>query len=179
MRIHVPANFSLRSVDDKDHSWLIELHNDPAVLYNMHDPRPITRERHMSWWDGVVTDPQQERLIFYSNEEKVGFAGFRFDYINKSCVLGANIHKSFRGQGLAKYMWALMLNRCFDYHMLHRVSLLTAEYNEIGKRLYTNLGFKEEGRQVQSLRRDNEFYDCISMYMLKNDWSVEHDAPAK
>jgi RimJ/RimL family protein N-acetyltransferase len=49
--------------------------------------------------------------------------------------------------------------------------LTTAEYNQVGQRVYRNLGFSEEGLLVKSMRRNGEYYDQICMYLLKNDWN--------
>ena len=53
------------------------------------------------------------------------------------------------------------------------VSLTTADFNLIGHHVYKSLGFKEEGRMLQSLKRDGTYHDQIMMYMLRNDWSKD------
>jgi RimJ/RimL family protein N-acetyltransferase len=161
----------LRSVEPGDHEWLVELHNDPEVLHNLTDPQPITMDQHMAWWDRTCIDPQQLRLIFTVNDERVGFTKFyNIDRVNHNCVLGADIHHDHRGKGYAKNMWAMMLNVSFLSLQMYRVSLTTAEYNAIGQRVYRALGFKEEGRLVKSLYRDGAFHDQLCMYMLRDDW---------
>lgn len=165
--------FELRSpFSFEDHEWLCELHNDPVVLRNMNDPKPITILQHIAWWKRVESDKHDERLIFYVDDVRVGFAKFiRMDFDNHCCLLGADIQESHRGKGYAKHLWSMMLDRCFSVHKMHRVALLTAEYNLIGQRVYKNLGFQEEGRNVHSLFRDGKYYDCICMYMLDSDWA--------
>lgn len=161
----------LRSVTDDDHEFLLALHNDPDVLYNMTHSQPITMEHHMAWWSKISHDHRQLRLIFTVDGERVGFTKFYdIDRANQNCVLGADIHKSFRGRGLAKVMWSLMLDKCFDELGLRRVSLTTAEYNSIGIKTYEGLGFLREGVLTQSLWRSNKFHDQICMYMLENMW---------
>lgn len=151
--------------------FLVELHNDPVVLHNLTDPRPITIEHHLEWWAKIVNSSDQRRLIFTVGEDRVGFTKFYdIDQVNRSCILGADIHGDHRGKGYAKTMWSLMLDMAFTTLKLHRVCLTTAEYNLIGRRLYTGLGFKEEGRLTQSLYRDGKFYDQLGMYMLRDDW---------
>lgn len=169
-RIHVPINMKLRCVDDDDHEFLIDLHNDPEVLKNLTHPNPITPEQHKKWWNQILDDQCQLRLIFDVDDQRVGFAKFyAIDNHNKNCVLGADITREFRGKGLSKYMWTLMLDTCFDVIGCHRVSLTTASYNEIGQRVYKQLGFKEEGRLIQSLYRNGQYHDQIMMYLLKDD----------
>lgn len=166
-----PTTMQLRPVHDDDHEWLVELHNDPDVLQNLTNPKPITMEHHLAWWHATRTNTKQLRLIFTVGGERVGFTKFyNVDRTNRNLVLGADIHKSHRGKGHAKNMWAMMLNVSFLSYQVHRVSLTTAEYNVIGQRVYKGLGFKEEGRLVQSLYRDEKYHDQILMYMLSEDW---------
>lgn len=165
--------YTLRRVDDSDHAWLVALHNDPEVLRNLTHPSPITMEQHMAWWNSTKHDLKQARFIFCLDGARVGFAKiYDIDYVNRNCVLGADIEKSYRGYGHAKHLWQLMLGYCFGDHALklHRVSLTTAAFNNVGQRVYRGLGFREEGRKVQSLLRDDMFHDQIAMFMLRDDW---------
>lgn len=160
--------FSLRKPTSyEDHEWLVELHNDPLVLMNVTNPSPITLESHLLWWSSIKNSSSEVRLLFEVDGTRAGFTKFySIDRSNKSCVLGADLHSSFRGRRLAEPMWKLMLDKCFNEFLLHRVSLTTAEYNEIGRHLYQKLGFKEEGRLVQSLYRNGKYYDQVCMRLL-------------
>ena len=159
----------LRNVNDDDHEWLVELHNDPEVLRNLTNPNPVTLDQHLAWWNKISKDKSQLRLIFEANGIRAGFTKFySIDPTNKNCVLGADIHISCRGKGLAKPMWNIMVDFCYSNLNLHRISLTTAEYNSIARKVYTDLGFKEEGRLKESLYRDGKFWDQICMYMLQS-----------
>lgn len=165
-------SYCLRKVTDEDHQWLVDLHNDPQVLMNLTNPNEISLETHIQWWNSIKQNFKEERLIFYVDDVKAGFAKFyNIDGSNRNCILGADLHHSFRGKGLAKHMWSLMLDRCFQFYHLNRVSLTTAEYNIIAQKVYASLGFKIEGRLVQSLFRNGVFHDQICMYMLHSDWT--------
>jgi RimJ/RimL family protein N-acetyltransferase len=164
---------------EDDHKFLVALHNDPLVLRNITHPEPITLESHMKWWDKISNDPTQMRLIFMVDGKRAGFAKwYDIDRTNNCCALGADLHQDFRGKGLAKPLWTMMLDTCFNGRNWwnNRVSLTTAEYNEPGLRLYRGLGFQEEGRLTQSLYRDGKYHDQICMYMLREDWLAAEPA---
>jgi|TARA_R110000824_G_scaffold62352_2_gene165120 diamine N-acetyltransferase len=164
--------FYLRQVNDLDHSWLVELHNDPLVLKNITNPTPITLQHHLKWWE-TIDNKKEIRNIFCIDNQRVGFCKFyKIDYINKHCVLGADIHINYRGMGYANKMWNLMLDYCYENLDLHRVGLTTAAYNKIGQHVYRKVGFKVEGHIKESLLRDSIYYDQICMYHLKN-WKRE------
>lgn len=174
--------YTLRKVQEDDHAWLVDLHNDPEVLRNLTNPRTITLEDHMRWWRNIEKDPAQLREIFEVDGERVGFTKFyNIDFANLNCSLGADIERTHRRKGYAKEMWRLMLRKCFDEMRLHRVSLTTASYNVIAQKTYVGLGFAEEGRMIDSLYRDGRFYDQICMYLLSTDRreneSTHHNKP--
>lgn len=170
-RINVPERFSLRHVRDDDHEFLVSLHNDPDVLHNLTNPTPITMQQHLSWWNQIKQNNKQIRLIFECDGVPIGFTKFYdIDTTNQNCVLGADIHKQYRGNGYAKFMWTLMLQKCFDELNLQRVSLTTAEYNTKAISIYTRLGFREEGKFEHSLLRNDQFFDQLLMRMLKSEW---------
>jgi|SaaInlStandDraft_2_1057019.scaffolds.fasta_scaffold16933_4 RimJ/RimL family protein N-acetyltransferase len=164
-------NFSLRDVSDDDHPWLVNLHNDPAVLRNVTNPLPITLSDHMMWW-GTIDGKKEIRKIFFLENEKIGFCKFyKIDKINKNCILGADIHKQHRGKGYSKSMWQMMMNFCYKEMNLERISLTTADFNKIAQKVYLDLGFVEEGKMFKSLIREGTFYDQICMYHLR-EWKV-------
>ena len=174
-RIVAPSNVRLRPVAETDHDWLIELHNDPQVLHNLTDPRPITLASHMTWWSSVKDSPKHRRYVFTINDARAGLAKISdIDVTNSNCLLGGDINIEHRGKGHARHMWALMLDVVFFGLGLNRAGLTTAEYNTIGQRVYRGLGFKEEGRLIKHLCRDGIFHDQLCMYMLRDDW-VTHE----
>lgn len=178
------SHFSLETPDsDEDHAWLVELHNDPIVLRNLTNPEPITLENHLNWWKQIEKSSKEQRFIFTVHGQRVGFTKFyQIDSVNKNCVLGADIHRLFRGMGYANIMWGMMLDFCFDDVSLgglglHRVSLTTAEYNVIGQKVYKKLGFLDEGNLKESLFRDGKFWDQRCMFLLKDNWKANKPEP--
>lgn len=164
---------SFRDVADADHEWLVALHNDPLVLYNTKNPNPITIEHHMRWWSGIKDNPREMRFVFTVDGERAGFMKvYDIDTHNHSCVLGADLEKSFRGRGLAKPMWTLLLSYCFDMRGLHRVGLSTMTYNLPGVKTYLGMGFRLEGTMKDYQFRDGRYHDALCMHMLKDDWDA-------
>lgn len=163
--------YALRAIEDDDHEFLVELHNDASVLMNITNNSAVTMNEHLDWWSMIVAAKDQIRLLFEVDGKRVGIAKFYdIDTINNTCALGADIHRDLRGVGHAKHLWKLMLDLCFNDLSLHRASLFTASCNHVAKHVYDKLGFKEEGRMVEALFRNGSYHDCICMYMLKDDY---------
>jgi len=64
----------------------------------------------------------------------------------------------------------LLLDYVFYEMNLHRVSLKVFSFNDRALRLYTKIGFQQEGSSRQSLFRDGEWHDIIHMGLLQNEY---------
>ena len=78
-----------------------------------------------------------------------------------------------RDQGLGTEAIWVILRYAFEDLGLHRVSLSVFEFNERAITSYEKLGFKEEGRLRQVIRRDGESHDAILMRILASEWRAD------
>ena len=74
------------------------------------------------------------------------------------------------GKGYGSDAMRLILRYAFDELNLHRVTLTVFEYHERAIHTYRKLGFQEEGRQRQRLRRDGRLWDMLVMGLLRREW---------
>lgn len=74
------------------------------------------------------------------------------------------------GKGYGSDAMRLILRYAFDELNLYRVTLSVFEYNARAIHLYRKLGFKEEGRQRERLRRDGRRWDMLVMGLLRTEW---------
>ena len=74
------------------------------------------------------------------------------------------------GKGYGTEATKLMMDHAFGTLGLHRVGLFVFEFNERAIRAYQRVGFVQEGRARQSIRRDGRWWDELAMSMLDTDW---------
>jgi RimJ/RimL family protein N-acetyltransferase len=79
-------------------------------------------------------------------------------------------HPEDRHHGYGAEAIAIILRYGFEELGLHRVGLSVFEFNEIAISAYEKLGFREEGRLRQALKRGEVFYDAILMSVLESEW---------
>ncbi len=90
---------------------------------------------------------------------------------HRDAFLGIGIgERADWGQGYGGEAMRLILRYAFDELNLRRVTLTVFEYNERAIHLYHKLGFKDEGRQRQRLRRDGRLWDVLFMGLLREEW---------
>lgn len=81
--------------------------------------------------------------------------------------IGDRVHWS---KGYGREAVTLLLNYAFGEMDLHRVGLIVFAANERAVALYRRLGFVQEGRWRQFLRRDGVDQDVLVMGILRHEW---------
>ncbi len=92
--------------------------------------------------------------------------------IDRRAELGLAIYQPEDwGQGFGREATILALRYGFDELGLHRVWLGVSNLNERAIKLYEKLGFREEGRARDHLRRDGRWWDLLYMGLLHKEFS--------
>ena len=76
-----------------------------------------------------------------------------------------------RGQGYGSETLHLMVRYVFGEMNLHRIGLVTFEYNVAAIRFFERHGFKVEVRQRQALLRAGRRWDVVWLGLLRQEWS--------
>lgn len=88
---------------------------------------------------------------------------------NAECIIDLG-EKDYWGKGYGTEALGLLLNYAFLEMNLHRVSLRVFSFNEKAIKLYTKMGFQQEGISRQSVFRDGSWHDIIHMGILQHEW---------
>lgn len=157
---------------DKPHlEWARLLHNDPAVLSMLTDPHEVTVCEQDKWFCKLSVSDSSERLMVFYGEDLVGLVRVdQIDRANKSVCVGLDIHKDFRGKGLAKPTYRKIFEEWFVDKKFNRVWLMVADYNLRASNLYRGLGFRVEGTQREALFKGGKFYDYLMMSILRREY---------
>ena len=89
------------------------------------------------------------------------------DSAELSVIVG---HPEDRHHGYGAEAIDTILRYGFEELRLNRVGLSVFEFNEDAISTYEKLGFREEGRLRQALKRDGAFHDAILMSVLGSEW---------
>lgn len=164
-------SYWMRPVVPSDLGTLATHRNQEGTWQGLTDPLPIYEHNQRSWFESLGG----KNFYFiggYKNEE-VGFIRFTdVDYKNSNACVGCDVFLHYRGEGHAANLMRLILSYCFDILNLNRAWLLVADYNIPAKKVYTKVGFVEEGRMRDHLFRDGSYHDYILMGLLRKDFKI-------
>lgn len=100
-------------------------------------------ERHVEYFDNLLTDDTQLAYAIYIGDLHVGNCGLKYiNTINKSAELWIYIGTNdFRGIGLGGKALRILLHKGKDILNLTSVSVHVADDNKLAKNLYSSQGF--------------------------------------
>ncbi len=151
------------------------MRNDPTTRHWLTDTSIISKEAQEKWFEGLYHD--YSRLYLAIKDYKNNLVGVlrsdQWDRLNHSVRIGLDIHPDFRGKGMGTEAFEGFINYLFNEQGMHRIWLLVARNNEIAIKLYKRLGFLEEGSLRDSLLRDGDYIDYLSMSLLETHWRYD------
>lgn len=95
------------------------------------------------------------------------------DYKNRNAELILDIGEpDYWGKGYGQEALKILLQYAFNELNLHRLSLRVFDFNERAIRLYTKMGFKQEGVVKEALFRNGAWHDIIHMGLLQSEYTT-------
>ncbi|WP_028562806.1 GNAT family N-acetyltransferase [Paenibacillus pinihumi] len=111
-------------------------------------------------------------IVDKNSDQAIGDTALvQLDYKNRNaeCILNIS-EKEYWGKGIGTEALTLLLDYAFLEMNLHRVFLRVFSFNEKAVRLYTKLGFQQEGIARQAIYRDGRWSDIIHMGILQDEY---------
>ncbi len=152
-----------------DLQFLCEVRNECAVEY-LHDSRTFTLEETIKWFEN--THPKFW-IIWYGGHRIGYFRTSNYSEVNHNIYIGADLHKDFRGKGLAYESYCRFMPILFKELNLHKISLEVLETNTRAINLYKKLGFKIDGIKREDVEKNGIWFNSIIMSILKNELKYE------
>lgn len=124
---------------------------------------------------------EKERRFDYSfviipngSETPIGMVGLDgLNWSARNAWVGIGIGEpEYWGKGYGTDAMRIILRFAFLELNLWRVNLNVFEYNERAQKSYLKVGFREEGRLRQWMKRDGRRWDLIYMGVLRSDWEA-------
>lgn len=85
-------------------------------------------------------------------------------------TLGLIVHKNYRHDGVGESLMRIAINEAWNAIPGLRIIVLHyIEGNDVAKRLYEKLGFKECGRLPKGMLFHGSYVDEVHMYLTKNE----------
>jgi len=118
------------------------------------------------WFD---TNKPMFYTILYNNIKIGYFRVTNYSEVNRNLYIGADLHKDYRGKGLAYEAYRLFIPFIIKQYNLHKVSLEVLATNVRAYNLYIKLGFVNEGVKREEVYKNGDFVGSIVMSILASE----------
>ncbi|WP_411344172.1 GNAT family N-acetyltransferase [Paenibacillus sp. WLX1005] len=170
MLMNAEQGIVLVGVEDNDKGFLLELYNSPTVVMNALEPSdyPISAGS-IDKTVAVFESGDNKMFIVKVNGERAGMAMlYETSYIHQRCKYGLVLTPEFVGKKVGTYVTELILQYCFNYLNLRKVSGEVHLHNQGAMRLIHAFGFEQEGVLRDHVYREGEHRDMYMYSILKS-----------
>ncbi len=152
-----------------------EWYGDPEIWHlTSWAPSPLSRSAVERLFEDRERSQADDSFAIHikGNDEPIGVISLMNKTgANQSADLSVIVgHHDDRHQGYGTEAIHRLLRYAFEELGFNRIGLSVFEFNEEAISAYEGLGFVEEGRLRQAIKRHSDFHDAILMSILKPEW---------
>ncbi len=164
---------NLRPLEDRDLAALQVYRNDPHILNSLGGYSPgMTRADLVAWlqYHRSRTDEAMWCIANREDDSCLGHVGlYQINTRVRKAELGIMIGDAdFRGRGVGHEVCQAVIAHALGELNLRRIELSFLATNEAAQKLYTRLGFLQEGIQKEAEYRSGAFVDVVLMSLIRD-----------
>ncbi|MFC0562374.1 UDP-4-amino-4,6-dideoxy-N-acetyl-beta-L-altrosamine N-acetyltransferase [Halalkalibacter alkalisediminis] len=165
------SKYALKELEESDLKLILNWRNSKRIRNLMYTDHEITMTEHERWFQRITKDDSNLfKLLLYGNR-RLGLVNFsNIDKMNNKCYWGFYIGDLEAPRGSGTIMGMLALDLVFEKMGLRKVCAEVLEFNSSSIRYHKKLGFKEEGRFIQHVIKNNQYIDVIPMAIFSHQW---------
>ena len=141
-------------------------------MYTSHE---ISKEEHLSWFEGMDIDKTKRYFIFELDNNPCGVIGF----VDINMISKSSSWAFYSGDTAIRGIGSLMEIRALDYAFkemeLEKLNCEVLEFNKSVIKFHKKHGFKQEGIFKNHHFSDGKFWDVHRLAIFKNDWEECRD----
>ena len=162
---------TLREMRDDDLELLFDWENRAELDYLGDEHEPLTEAQISNFINhstGDIYTDGQLRLMIDCADNTIGCVDlFEFDQHNQRAGVGILIADDRnRQQGFAREAVDLLTNYCFDVLNFRQLYCHIPVDNEASIKLFAACGYKETGKNIDWVKKENGFIDAVFMQNL-------------
>lgn len=164
----------LRPIEDEDSEYLYKYKNNWEVVQHLGGFSKGYSKKEIFEWINFHRAKQDEMLWTIAEDKTnkcIGHCGFyniehRLRQAEYAIMIG---EPAYWNQGIGKMITKVLIEFGIRQLNLHRIFLTVNCKNEKAINLYTDVGFKIEGRMRDAQFRDGVYSDVIMMGLIENE----------
>ena len=171
--------YRLRPIEENDLPVVLEWRNSDRVRAYMYTDHIITEDEHRKWFESLSHDRTNHCLVFEEDGKLHGVVTVsRVDSRNNKCFWGFYIGDPASPRGTGKRLGYLGLEFIFGELRIRKLCGEAFAFNEASLRFHKDFGFREEGRFLRHVWKNERYEDVVAMALFREDWDAIRDGIA-
>ena len=167
--------YRIRAIEEGDLDFITALRTSDFVQSNVGSVLFPNKTSQLEWLKNVSRSQSELFLVFELEEhgsfERIGMVRCTsIDRTNQSMCVGGDIREDMAGKSHGQGMYHLIFKLGFLTWNMNRLWLLVLETNTRAKKLYTKMGFSEEGCQRNAIFKNGIYTNYTMMSILKDEY---------
>jgi len=166
----------LREYRKEDIALRLMYINDPEVAASLTPDvvYPITSHEEEEWFESIsaLSDTYKFAIEALNDNQFIGGCSISgVDWKNSVATIGLFIgNRNYRGKGYGSDALRVLTDFIFMQMNINKIRLIVYSYNESAIKCYEKCGYIIEGVLRKEIFKDNQYYDKISMGLLKAEY---------
>lgn len=170
---------SPKSCEEEDIIKFTEWMNDFEITdYIDNSSMSFSYESEKEWIiaSAKKSSPGNFNIIDLETNELIGSVGLdKIKDVSRSAVLGIFIgNDNYRSNGYGTEAIKLLLEYGFKYLNLHSIKLTVLDVNARAYKCYIKCGFKQTGRDRETMYLNGKYHDVIHMDILESEFTGDY-----
>lgn len=170
----------LRAIEEDDLSLMAKWRSQPEVYEYFYEYLPISIRQQKNWYEKQLNDSTGINLIVAKTTgEAIGTVSiYHIDWRSRKAEWGRLLigNPDWRSGGIGGEIEAMILEYCFEHLNLHKLYCEVLAENKSVISLHKKFGFKEDGILREHAYKKGQYFDVITMSMLKAEYSQERSS---
>ncbi len=179
MQIMETQNFVIRESEFGDYEYFAKWESDPEITRYLSFDSDRTYEDVVKECFQNSIDPTKMDYTIVDREKNEPVGRMYISRIDRNCdsldVTKYYLDKEYWGKGAGREILKELLEYCFTFLHMERVTLDYFTGNKRAASLYAGMGFSGEGVARHAARKDGKYYDLHLMSILRSEFFGEND----
>jgi len=165
---------SVRVLTVTDLEQVLRWRNSDRIRQCMYSDHLISWEEHKAWFDKLQYKDDRKSLLFAYDDKPTGLLSFtEIDTVHCTAFWGFYLGEPSSIKGLGLHMGILGMNYAFEKLKLRKICGEAIGFNQGSIQYHLRLGFKEEGRFINHIVKNDKYEDIVRFALFKEQWQ-EH-----
>lgn len=168
------APLRLRPLEREDLRFVHEMDNNETVMHYWFEEPYEAFVELADLYDKHIHDQTERRFIAESEGQRVGLVELvEINHIHRRAEFQIIIAPAHQGRGYATLATRLAMDYAFTVLNLYKLYLIVDVANTRAIKVYTKLGFTEEGRLRDEFFVDGEYRDVLRMAVFQSTYLAQ------